>query len=101
MLREVICSIGLILCGYLLYLTEYIGICLDHCDPFNYSLGFAWFFFGIIIRRNKILKIWAILGLIGIFYFITREIFEGFCLYCTVIHILGIASILSLKKDLK
>lgn len=101
MLREVVCLIGLSVCGYLLYLTEYVGICLGHCDPLNYSLGIAWFLAGIVVRNKRVLKIWAILGLIGIAYFVIREIFEGFCFYCTIVHLIGIVSIISLKIDLK
>ncbi len=101
MLRKVVCSIGLALCWYLLYLTEYVGICLGHCDPFNYCLGSAWFLLGIVVERDKIVKFWAILGLIGIAYFVVREFFEGFCFYCTILHVLGLTAILSLKIDLK
>ncbi len=101
MLRELICFVGLCLCGYLLYLTEYVGLCLGHCDPLNYSLGIAWFLTGIVVRSRKVLKVWAVIGLIGITYFVIREFFEGFCFYCTVIHLIGIASILSLKTGLK
>ena len=101
MLREIFCAIGLVLCGYLLYLTEYFGICLGHCNPVYYTMGLAWFLLGIVIRSYRILKIWAIGGLAGIAYFVTLEIFEGFCLYCTIAHIVGIVSMLGLKIDQK
>ncbi len=99
MLREILCALGLILCGYLLYLTEYFGICLGHCNLDYYTLGLVWFLLGILIRDGRLLNIWAIVGLVGVAYFVTLEIFEGFCLYCTILHILGIMSIFSLKID--
>ncbi len=98
MLRKVICAIGLVVCGFLLYLTEYFGICLGHCDPFNYSLGLAWFLSGLILR-GRILKVWALAGGLGVVYFVVRELFEGFCLYCTIIHIIALTSIVSSKRD--
>ena len=100
MLRKVICLIGICICGYLLYLTEYVGICLGHCDPMNYSLGLSWFLVGLLIR-GSIKRIWAALGIIGILYFVLRELFEGFCLYCTIIHMIAIGAIVSLKTDQK
>ncbi|ADB57111.1 hypothetical protein Arcpr_0034 [Archaeoglobus profundus DSM 5631] len=98
MLRKVICAVGLVVCGYLLYLTEYVGICLDHCDPFNYSLGLAWFLIGLILKERG-LQIWALAGLLGIAYFVIRELFEGFCLYCTFIHLIALTAVLSTKTD--
>ncbi|WP_456328470.1 hypothetical protein [Archaeoglobus sp.] len=100
MLRRVICLIGFVVCGYLLYLTEYVGLCLGHCDPFNYSLGIFWFLSGLILR-GRILKIWALAGIVGIAYFVVREVFEGFCFYCTLIHIIALISIISSKRDWK
>ena len=92
MLRKLICSAGLLLCGYLLYLTEFVGLCLGHCDPLNYSLGSAWFLAGLILK-NRLLKIWALLGVLGVGYFVVREIFEGFCFYCTVIHLIALCCV--------
>uniref|UniRef100_A0A7J3TG25 Vitamin K epoxide reductase domain-containing protein n=1 Tax=Geoglobus ahangari TaxID=113653 RepID=A0A7J3TG25_9EURY len=88
----IICLAGLILCGYLLYLTEYVGLCLGHCDPLNYWFGMAWFFVGLILK-NRFLKIWALLGVLGVGYFVTREILEGFCFYCTVIHLIALCCV--------
>jgi len=96
----VICIIGIFICGYMLYLTEYVGVCLGHCDPTNYSLGFLWFLIGMFVRGN-VRIFWAILGILGILYFVFREFFEGFCLYCTIIHLVAVCAILSLKIDLK
>ena len=92
MLRKVICLAGFIFCGYLFYLTEFVGLCLGHCDPLNYSLGSAWFFAGLILK-NRFLRVWALSGVLGIGYFVIGEIFEGFCFYCTVIHVITLCCI--------
>ena len=99
MLRKLICLVGLILCGYLLYLTEFVGLCLGHCDPTNYSLGIAWFLAGAIlrsehaIRKVNLLKAWGLLGVLGVGYFMVREVFEGFCFYCTIIHVIALSCV--------
>ncbi len=100
MLRKVMCLAGVYICSYLLYLTKYVGICLGHCNLINYSLGLAWFLVGLLVK-GSIKRIWAILGIIGILYFVLREFFDGFCLYCTIIHMIAIGAIVSLKTDQK
>lgn len=89
------CLAGLTLCSYFLFLTEYVGVCLSHCDPVNYSLGVAWFSIGILLgilpTQKNLSILWAIIGILGVLYFVTREFFEGFCPYCTLLHVITVA----------
>jgi len=71
-----------------------------YCDPLNYSLGLAWFTAGIFIDE-RFTKLWSILGISGVAYFVVREIFEGFCQYCTLLHVIGLIAIASFHRPLK
>ena len=94
LLQRLVCAFGFLFSAYLLYTYEVIGICLGHCNPLNYSLGLIWFGMGILILKfHKYVNLWSAGGLAGIVYFVYLETIEGFCLYCTILHILGLTAI--------
>jgi uncharacterized membrane protein len=86
---------------YLIYIYYFVGLCLGHCNPFNYSLGLIWFTIGIFVDRfgRRWVDLWSIAGIIGVAYFVLLETIEGFCEYCTILHALGLTAIAFAQKN--
>ena len=103
LLQKLTCAIGLAVSFSLIYIYYFVGLCLGHCNPLNYSLGFVWFAIGIFVDRfgKRWVDLWSVAGVVGVVYFVLLEMIEGFCEYCTILHVLGLTAIALAQKNQK
>ncbi len=107
-LIQLLLLIGLVDTLYLLYINLNQQLCLVDAPCLSeYNLlfsilGLIWFtagFFVILVEKRQVRVVWAILGFVGIAFFVSLMIIENyFCPYCSLAHVVGgAAAILSLR----
>ncbi len=101
-------AVGVIDTLYLLYINLNQQLCLVDAPCLSeYNLlfsvlGLIWFtagFFVLFVNKKLVKLVWAILGFVGIAFFVSLMIIENyFCPYCSLAHVVGgTAAILSLR----
>lgn len=105
-------SAYLLYTNYVVYTSPYcpIDACLPPMDLILPSyvfaiLGLLWFLAGIFFifaRKNVFLRIWQILGVLGVIFLLSYSLsIQYYCYYCYFAHILAIVSVLLSWKWLK